>query len=48
MKVRLHCEACLKDIGEVIKAEMTSQDLEDYTVMFTCDCGLPACVEVVE
>ena len=47
MKVRLYCETCNKEIGEVNKENISTQDLEDYTIMFSCECGLNSSVEVI-
>ena len=39
MKAIIVCDLCKQKIGEVVKEEISEADMEEYGVMFSCECG---------
>lgn len=48
MKAIIRCELCNLQLGTITKEEITESDIADFLLMFTCDCGECATMEIVE
>lgn len=48
MKADIVCEVCTAILGNIVKKQITSADIERYSGCFVCDCGGPANLVIVE
>lgn len=48
MKADIICEVCNVVLGSIVKKKITAADIEKYQGCFTCECGGPANLVIVE
>lgn len=48
MKADIVCDVCAAVLGNIEKKKITDRDIENYQGVFTCECGGPANLVIVE